>query len=96
MAVGVTVKVVVAAVDPANILAVASGNVDVAVPGVKPGDIVIGIPPDTLTAGLAPQGCTVPAADTVRVRLTNASAGGIDGASLNWTFLILVADSTWK
>lgn len=93
---GASIRVVVAAVDPANIGAVGAGNTDVAVPGVKPGDVVVAIPPDTLTAGLALQGCTVPAADIVRVRLTNASAGAIDGASLNWTFVIFASDCSWK
>jgi hypothetical protein len=83
------IRTVVVAVDPPNIGAVASANVDVAVLGVKPGDIVIATPPDTLTAGLAPQTATVPSADTVRLRITNASAGAIDGASLNWTLTII-------
>jgi hypothetical protein len=92
----VAIRTVVAAVDPASLGAVAAGNTDITIAGVKPGDVVIGIPPATLEAGLALQGCTVPAADTVRVRITNASAGVIDGASLNWTFVILLADQAWK
>jgi len=76
------------AVDPPNIGAVAAANVDVAVPGVKAGDFVDAQPPDTLEAGLALQGATVPADGTIRVRITNASAGAIDGASRLWNFVI--------
>ncbi len=76
-----------ASVDPALIGAVASGDTVVAVPGVAAGDLVIGIPPVTLTAGLAPQTC-IAGANTVTVRLTNASAAGIDGVALVWTFII--------
>lgn len=76
------------AVDPANATAVTAVDTDVTVPGVKVGDLVIAIPPATLEAGLAPQTATVTAANTVRVRITNASAGAINGASLTWTFLV--------
>ncbi len=77
-----------ASVDPALIGAVASGSTAVTIPGVAVGDLVIGIPPDTMTAGLAPQACNVSGANTVQVRLTNASAAGIDGVALVWTFII--------
>ena len=85
----INIFAVVAAVDPASIGAVGAGNTDVAVAGVVPGDYVIPIAPVTLEAGLAPQGATVPSAGTVRLRLTNASAGAIDGAALTWNFLII-------
>ena len=85
--IGVAHRVSVA-VDPASIGAVASGDTLVTIPGVQVGDLVIGIPPVTMTAGLALQTCVVTAPNVVTVRLTNASAGAIDGASLLWTFLI--------
>lgn len=78
-----------AAVDPASAGAVGSVDTDVTVNGVVVGDVVLAIPPASLTAGLAPQGATVPSANTVRLRLTNASAGAIDGASLTWTFVVI-------
>ena len=70
------------AVDPPNIGAVGAANVDIAAPGVKIGDVVVAQPPATLEAGLCPQGATVVAADSIRLRITNPSAAGIDGASL--------------
>ncbi len=77
-----------ASVDPGNAGAVASVDTVVTIPGVAVGDLVIGIPPVTMTAGLAPQTCIVTGANAVTVRLTNASAGAIDGAALVWTFII--------
>lgn len=80
------------AVDPPSIGAVAAANVDVAVAEAKVGDQVLAIPPDNFTAGLCPQGATVPSAGTVRIRLTNPSAAAIDGASLNWTIVLMRGD----
>lgn len=74
-------------VDPPNITAVASANVDVTVTGAKAGDMFIATPPTTLEAGLVLQSATCPSNDTLRLRITNASAGAIDGASLTWTVL---------
>ena len=76
-------------VDPPNIGAVASGTLTVSLPNVAVGDIVLGIPPNaTFTAGLAVQTCEVTANNTVTIRITNASAGAIDGAALAWSFLV--------
>ncbi len=79
------------AVDPPNIGAVAAANVDIAAPGVNIGDVVIPEPPATLEAGLCPQGATVVAKDSIRLRITNPSAGAIDGANLLWNFTIIRA-----
>lgn len=77
------------AVDPPNILANATTNVDVAgVAGVKAGDFVDAQPPDTLENGLVLQGATVPVDGTIRLRISNVTAGAIDGASRNWNFMI--------
>ena len=78
-----------ASIDPPSIGAVASADVVVTLPGIAVGDTVIPIPPATLTAGLAPQGFVVTGANAGNLRLTNASAGAIDGAALVWTFLII-------
>ncbi len=78
-----------AAVDPALIGAVGAGSTAVPIPGVAVGDLVLAIPPDTLEAGLAPQGFNVTGAGTGNLRLTNASAAGIDGASRTWQFIVI-------
>lgn len=83
---GIAVRTVL--VDPASIGAVASGDTIVTIPGVAVGDLVIAIPPVNLTAGLAPQAAVVTGANSVTIRLTNASAGAVDGASLLWTLII--------
>lgn len=77
-----------ASIDPPSIGAVASADIAVTLPSVVAGDTIIAIPPATLTAGLAPQG-VVAGAGAGTLRLTNASAGAIDGAALTWTFLII-------
>lgn len=76
-----------AVVDPPLIGIAASGDVVVTVPGVVAGDLVIGIPPVTMTGALAPVTC-IAGAGTVTVRIANASAAAIDGAALTWTFII--------
>lgn len=76
------------AVDPASIAAGASAETAVTITGVAAGDIVILEPPASLESGLVADGVgRVSAADTVQVRLTNASAAAIDGASLTWRYL---------
>jgi hypothetical protein len=46
-------------------------------------------PPSTLESSLSFTGAYVSAADTVKVRITNHSAGTVDGASGTWTYCIL-------
>lgn len=75
-------------VDPANLLAGAAGNNDIAVADVKQGETVIAIPPTDLEAGLVPQACSVPADGQVRIRLYNPSAAAVDGAAKDWTLVI--------
>lgn len=75
-------------VNPPNILAASVANVDVAIPEVKVGDFVDMQPPETLEGGLVPQGATVPVNGTLRVRISNPTAGAIDGAALLWNFII--------
>lgn len=81
-------EIFVAAVNPPSIGAVGAADVDVPCPGVNLGDSVRAVPPVDLEAGLVVQSCLVVAADNIRLRLTNASAGAIDGASKQWTFEI--------
>lgn len=81
-------NVYTAAVDPASIAAGAVANTAVTVTGVTTSDRIVAIPPNDLEAGLVLQSAWVSAADTVQVRLQNASAGAVDGASKTWTFLV--------
>lgn len=76
-------------VNPANHGAVASINTDVAIADVHRGQLVIGFPPIAIEAGIVPQVCEVVADGNVRVRTTNASAGAIDPAAGEWSFLIV-------
>jgi hypothetical protein len=76
-------------VDPANHTAVASVDTDVTSALVKSGDVVIAVPPATLEAGIAVQGCHTVANGTFKLRTTNASAGAINPASASWTFVVL-------
>lgn len=79
------------AVNPANVGAGAVLNVDVALPAgtAAVGDLVFVAPPIALEAGLVAQAASIPVADTLRIRLYNPTAGGIDGANLTWTYLLL-------
>ena len=78
-----------ATVDPANHTAVASVDTDVTAALVKSGDVVVAVPPATLEAGIAVQGCHTVANGTFKLRTTNASAGAINPASASWTFVVL-------
>lgn len=81
-------KVLRVAVDPPNIGAVAAANVDVAEDDVHRGHVCVAIPPDSLEAGLVCQSCNVVADGSLRFRISNASAGAIDGAVRDWTVLV--------
>ena len=69
--------------------AVASVDTDVVNALVKTGDVVIPVPPAALEAGISVQGTHTIANGTFKLRTTNASAGAINPASANWTFLVL-------
>lgn len=76
-------------VDPGSLLTQTSEDVTVTITGAASGDIVIMNPPATLEATLAFGGAYVSAANTVKVRIVNFSAGTVDGAALSWTYAIL-------
>ena len=76
------------AVNPANHTAVASVDTTVTAVDVRAGDIIIAIPPATLEAGIAVQGCHTVVNGSFKVRTTNPTAGAIDPASATWTFLV--------
>lgn len=80
-------RVAAVAVDPPSILANTTTNVDVVVgAGVKAGDFIDAQPPDALEHGLLCQGATAPVDGTIRLRISNFTAGAIDGASRLWNF----------
>lgn len=76
-------------VDPASLATLSSSETSVAISGAATGDIVIMNPPASLETGLTFSGARVSAADTVLVRLTNVTAGSVDGASRSWTYTII-------
>jgi hypothetical protein len=78
-----------ATLDLGNHTAVASVDTDVASTLIKAGDLVIAVPPATLEAGIAVQGCHTVTAGSFKLRTTNASAGAVNPASASWTFLVL-------
>jgi len=83
---GIRAKIIqgIILVDPPSIAAGASANVDVTVPYLSVGDKVVVECRDALEAGLVPQGAWVPVSGTLRIRLHNATAAAIDGASRPW------------
>lgn len=76
-------------VNPASIPAVSSAETGVTISGAAVGDIIIMNVPASLETGLAYSGVRVSAADTVQVRLTNVTAGAVDGAALTWSYTII-------
>ena len=64
-----------------------------AVPGVKAGDHVVSVNPPALPAGLALGQAYVTADDTIVVPLTNTTAGALDPAIGDWTFLVTATEA---
>ncbi len=79
---------VAVAFDMADVLTITTSEQDVTVPGVKVGDMALVSKP-TCTAGLGIAGCRVKAADTVSITYVNPTAGTLNAASENYTFLII-------
>ena len=82
------IRKVTAAVNPAEIAAVETGDTAVEITGVAAGDVVLVNPP-ALEAGLVFGGAFVSDTDEVTVRIGNITAGAIDAASATWTFFIV-------
>lgn len=78
----------VAGVNPGNHLATTAVDTTVTAPEVRAGDLVVAIPPATLEASIAVQGCHTVADGSFKVRTTNASAGAVDPAAATWEFLV--------
>lgn len=80
--------VVSVAFDMADVLTITTSEQDVTVPGVKIGDMAFVNKP-SLTAGLGIAGCRVKAADTISITYVNPTAGTLNAASENYTFLVI-------
>lgn len=76
-------------VNPASIATLTSAETAVTISGAAVGDIVIMNVPASLETGLAYGGARVSAADTVQVRLSNMTAGPVDGTARDWTYTII-------
>lgn len=75
-----------ATVDPASIATGVAANTAVAITGVAVDDVVQAVPPAALEA-LAVQSARA-GANTVTLRLVNATAGAVDAASATWQFYV--------
>jgi len=73
--------------DSASVLTTATATDTVAVPGVKLGDMVIGMSVGVSEAGLVRR-AYVSAADTVTIATYNPTAGTVDLASITLTLII--------
>jgi hypothetical protein len=77
-------------VNPASLATVTAADLSVTITGAAVGDAVIMNPPAAgLTAGLFATDVWVSAADTVKIRFYNGSAGTIDEAAADWTYTLI-------
>lgn len=74
--------------DPANITAATSLDHSLTIPGVLPGDLVFVTAP-SLEANLTMSMAWVSAANTVKVRICNPTAGAINPASQTFNYWIM-------
>lgn len=77
------------AVDAPSLAAGAEGNADVTITGIDTTDLVFVQAPSTLAADLFVKGASVTATDTVRIVLGNEGAGVVDGASVDFSYMIV-------
>jgi len=79
-------------VDPASLADAAEADTSITITGAALGDTVILNPPAAgLTAGILICGAWVSAANTVKVRLANASGGTVDEAAGTWSYCLIRA-----
>jgi hypothetical protein len=74
-------------IDPPSIAAGSTANVDVPVPGLTTSHRVLVMCQSDLEHGLIPIAAYVPAANTLRVRITNFTGAAIDGAARTWFYI---------
>ncbi len=73
--------------DPGNVTTKTAGNIDITVPGLRVGDCVLAVPPQTLEAGVFPPTLRVGTADTLRLRIANPSAADVNPAAAKWALV---------
>jgi len=76
-------------VDPPSINANTSTTFTITITGVQTGDLVFLTPPSTLEGELIFQGANVTAANTVTIRMRNVTGAAVDGASLEWSYMVI-------
>ena len=76
-------------VDPPNINANTSTTFTVTITGVQSGDLVFLTPPSDIEEELIFQGADVTAANTVTIRMRNVTVAAVDGASLEWSYMVI-------
>jgi hypothetical protein len=74
-------------IDLPTIYVGATTNVDVTVPGLTTSHRVIVMCQSDLEHGLIPIAAYVPAANTLRIRITNFTSAAIDGAARTWFYI---------
>ena len=73
-------------VDPADLATAVSAETAVTIPGLEVGDVIEFYIPASLETGLAFSGGRVSAIDTAQLRLSNVSAGSVNGIARTWTY----------
>jgi hypothetical protein len=76
-------------VDAPNINANTSATFTVTITGVQPGDLVFLTPPSSIEGELIFQGANVTAANTVTIRMRNVTGTDVNGASLQWSYMVI-------
>jgi len=76
-------------IDPPSIGAGLYANVDVTVTGLATADRILVTPPVDIEDGLRFVGASIPAVNTLRIRLHNTTGVAIDGAARTWTWATL-------
>jgi len=76
-------------VDPPNILANTTGDVNVTLTGVKATDLVLFAPPNNLAAGLVWCSLGYNAANTWTIRFGNVTVAAINDTSKTWRYWVI-------
>lgn len=80
-------------IDLASVAAATSAEQTFTVPGLRVGDFVAVTIPSTLNAGLGIVGARVSAADTLALRVMNATAGALDAGSASFGVMVIRPES---
>ena len=85
------IKIGEVAVNPPDLATLARADVVVALPAgtAAAGDLVFVQPPAALEAGLFVTRAWINAADSLTLTIANYLGGNVNGAALNWTYLVV-------